>query len=431
MNFFDELVIPQSENHVLLVKYMLIITLILFIPYISMMLGATFLSTHFNKKGKRHGNNIYTRFAKDIIEKLTITKSAGLAFGTIPAASILFAYAQLLYGAKTIAVNIMALAVLIFIIAITYVYKYRNTFKIESEMEDSGHFGDNSDSGIIGKYSLLTALYLFAGTIALASNPDRWGHVGNILQIIFSWQTIFNFLVFLSFAGMVSGSAILFYFFKWQGGVKDMSKDYESFVKNFAGGLTFISSVLFPLTVFISYLYLPVSAQSQNVFLYLLVFLSFAFFICIYIYYMVKNSDTQPAALLFGLILTVLLLNIVKDQEAFGSAIEPQIIETVKTAHEIEKEVKAKLVSASGIDAALIYNTKCIACHKFDQKVVGPPYQQSVPKYNGDVNKLAEYIYNPQKIDPAFPPMPNQGLKKKEAQAIAKWLIDQVNKPKP
>ena len=192
-----------------------------------------------------------------------------------------------------------------------------------------------------------------------------------------------------------------------------------------------MSSFLFPLTVFISYLYMPVVSRSQIVYLYLLIILTFALFICIYIYYMVKNLDTQPAALLFGLILTVLLLNIVKDQEAFGSAIEPQIIETVKTAHEIEKEVKAKLVSTSGIDAALIYNTKCIACHKFDQKVVGPPYQQSVPKYNGDVNKLAEYIYNPQKIDPAYPPMLNQGLKKKEALALAKWLIDQVAGKKP
>ena len=431
MNYFDELVIPQSENHILLVKYMLIISLILFVPYISMLLGATFLSTHFKKKGKREGNNIHKRFAKDIIEKLSMSKSAGLALGSIPAASILFAYAQLLYGAKTIAVNIMALAVLIFIFAIMYVYKYRNTFNVENEMKDSEQFGNNTDSGNISKYSLLTALYLFAGTIALASNPDRWGHVGNILQIIFSWQTIFNFLVFLSFAGMVSGAAILFYFFRWQGGVKDMSKDYQSFVKNFAGGLTFMSSFLFPLTVFISYLYMPVVSRSQIVYLYLLIILTFALFICIYIYYMVKNLDTQPAALLFGLIITVILLNIAKDQEALGRAIKPQIIETIKAAHEIEKEAKAKIVSTSGIDAALIYNAKCIACHKFDQKVVGPPYQQTIPKYNGDVNKLSEYIFNPQKIDPAFPPMPNQGLKKKEAQAVAKWLIDQINKPKP
>jgi cytochrome c len=96
-------------------------------------------------------------------------------------------------------------------------------------------------------------------------------------------------------------------------------------------------------------------------------------------------------------------------------------------SEEQEKEVKAKTVSTTGVNAEQIYTTKCIACHKFDVKVVGPPYQQTVPKYNGDVNALAEFIYNPVKKDPAFPPMPNQGLKKKEAQAMAKWLMDQVN----
>lgn len=72
----------------MLLKYMLTISLLLFIPYISMMLGATFISTHFGKKGKAESNKIYLRFAKDIIEKLTITKSAELALGTIPALSI-------------------------------------------------------------------------------------------------------------------------------------------------------------------------------------------------------------------------------------------------------------------------------------------------------------------------------------------------------
>jgi cytochrome c len=103
----------------------------------------------------------------------------------------------------------------------------------------------------------------------------------------------------------------------------------------------------------------------------------------------------------------------------------------MKAAEVMEQQSKTKLVSSSGIDAVQIFNTKCIACHKFDQKVVGPPYQQTVPKYNGDVGKLSEYIFNPQKIDPAYPPMPNQGLKKKEAQAMAKWLIDQVAGKKP
>jgi cytochrome c len=143
---------------------------------------------------------------------------------------------------------------------------------------------------------------------------------------------------------------------------------------------------------------------------------------------MFKNSDTGSATVVFVLVFVLVTFNIIKDQLAFGNAIHDNTIEITKLAVEEEKVVKSKTMLTTGIDAQAIFNQKCSACHKFDQKLVGPPYQQTIPKYNGDVQKLAEYIFNPQKIDPAFPPMPNQGLKKKEANAMAQWLIDKVGK---
>ena len=58
MDFFDKLVIPPSQNHVLLIKYMLTISFLLFIPYIGMVIGSTFLATYFNSKAKKTGNPI-------------------------------------------------------------------------------------------------------------------------------------------------------------------------------------------------------------------------------------------------------------------------------------------------------------------------------------------------------------------------------------
>ncbi|MEO8512586.1 MAG: c-type cytochrome [Ignavibacteria bacterium] len=452
MNFFDELIIPPSENHVMLLKYMLTISLLLFIPYISMMLGATFISTHFNKKGKIEGNSLYLRFAKDIIEKLTITKSAELALGTIPAISTFFAYAQLLYTAKTISVGMLALAVILFILSFVFIYKYRSTFKLEgvmnafksisskdalnSENERTKEIKDfeeniistNSTAGAAGKWLLLAASYIFAGTMALASSPDKWEHVGNILQIIFSWQTLFSWGALVSLSGIITGGAIMFYFFSWDGGLKDMDDAYASLVKNTAGKIALASGILFPLMLMISYSYLPQISQSPTVFYYMVIVLIISLVAGNFIYSMFKNSDTGSATVVFILVFVLVTFNIIKDQIAFGNAIHENTIEITKLAAEEEKEVKGRTMQTSGIDAQSIFNQKCSACHKFDQKLVGPPYQQTVPKYNGDVQKLADFIFNPQKIDPAFPPMPNQGLKKKEANAMAQWLIDKVGK---
>lgn len=280
MNFFDELVIPPSHNHVMLLKYMLTISLLLFIPYISMMLGATFISTHFSKKGKSEGNNLFHRFAKDIVEKLTITKSAELALGTIPVLSTFFAYAQLLYTAKTISVGMLALAVVLFIVSFVFIYKYRNTFRLEGIMKafksisapdalktetddvkeikefEEKNVAVNSTSGTVGKWLLLAASYIFAGTMALASSPDKWDTTGNVLQIIFSWQTLFSFMALISLAGIITGAAIMFYFFSWNGGVKHMDDEYAALVKSVAGKIALASGIMFPLMLMISYAYL-------------------------------------------------------------------------------------------------------------------------------------------------------------------------------
>ncbi len=452
MHFFDELIIPPSENHVMLLKYMLTISLLLFIPYICMMLGATFISTHYSKKSKREGNPLYARFAKDVIENLTITKSAELALGAIPVISAFFAYAQLMYKAETISISMLALSALLFILSFVFIYKYRNTFKLEGILQsfktlvnpdtinqedenvqkiedfEEGVISQNESSGVTGKWLLFAASYLFAGTMALASSPDKWHEVGNILQVIFSWQTIFNFSALLSLSGIVTGGAIMFYFFKWNGGIKNMDDNYAALVKNAAGKISMVSGIAFPLVLLISYVYLPESAQSPGVFYYMVIVLILSLVLGNFVYAMVKNSDASQATIVFVMILVLITFNILKDQLAFGNAIHENIEETTKIAEEHEQEAKAKTMQTAGIDPQAIFNQKCIACHKFDVKLVGPPYEQTVPKYNGDVQKLAAYIFNPQKIDPNFPPMPNQGLKKKEANAMAQWLINKVHK---
>lgn len=422
MNIFDQLVIPASANHVILIKYMLIISLLLFIPYISMLLGGMFISTYFHKKGKQEGNNLYTRFAKDVIEKLTISNSAKLALGVIPVLSVFFAYSQLLYTAKTISLAMLTLAIVLFIFSFVFIYKYRDTFFLERILSPL------ASTGSIGKYLLLAASYIFAGAMALASSPDKWANIGNVLQLIFSWQTMFNFLTLISIAGLLSGGAIIFFFFNWDGGLTDMSDEYKKFASKFAGNLALISGILFPLMILLSYVYLPYSALSPSLFYYMIIVLVISLILGSFIHSMVKTSNTGAAAAVFVMIFVLVTFNILKDQLAFANAIQTNIASITKIADQHEKESRQKVMQSTGINAEAIFTQKCSACHSFDQKLVGPAFNQTLPKYNGDAQKLADFIFNPQKIDPAFPPMPVQGLKKKEALAIAQWLINKSSK---
>jgi cytochrome c len=445
MNFIDQIVVPPSANHILLLRYIFIVSLLIFLPYLGMMMGASFISVYFNRKE----NSMLSRFAKDVIEKLAITKNAELGLGIIPLFSILFIYAQLLYQANTITVSILSLSVILFIAAFISIYKYRSGFEIESvikslknsgskENKEAAEFEErlvrnSSASGKIGTTLLYIAAYLFVGSMALASSPDRWADVNNILQVLFSGATIFNFVFLLALAGTLSGAAILFYFFKWpasgtgkQGGLNDMDEEYSAFVKHFGINLAFISSIALPVLMFFSFLFLPENALSNDVFLFIILLIAAALVLSNVLYMMYKNSETSYAVPVFFFVLVIFAFNIFKEESVLGNALQKQSYTVIQKSDEFEKEVKSKLVTTSGISGKDIYNTKCIACHRFDVKLVGPPYQETVPKYNGDVQKLADFVFSPTQNNPGYPPMPNQGLKKKEAVAVAKFLIDSV-----
>jgi cytochrome c len=94
-----------------------------------------------------------------------------------------------------------------------------------------------------------------------------------------------------------------------------------------------------------------------------------------------------------------------------------------KNTEELKTKLGIAMVVMTGED---IFNAKCSACHLFDQKKVGPPYNETIPKYNGDKAKIMAFVLNPSKINPAYPPMPNQGLKPAEADSIVSYLLSKV-----
>ncbi len=452
MNFIDKFVIPPSANHILVLKYILIISMLLFIPYLGMVMGASFLSVYFKRKAKSTGRKLYLDFGRDVLDKLTFSKHAMAALGVIPMLSILFCYAQLLYQSGTSALTYILFSVDIIILALIFIYIYRNSFlhglvinSLENAVKSEPGLGSKPEmkevfklgeelgttagqSGLWGTLILFIGAYFFMASTSLASNPARWTDVKNVFELLLSWNSLFGFLYLLSAAGAISGSAILFYFFKWQGGLKNVSGEYVSFVKNFSIVLTFISIIILPVLLFMSFVFVPQEALSKPVFLYLILLLIAVLVSCNLLYLMFKNSDIGYSTAVFFLVFVIFGFNILKDQLVMANALREQTESLVTKSEAHEKELQAVLVTSSGVDAEQIYNTKCIACHKFDVKLVGPPYNETVPTFKGDVSALAEFIYNPSTTpkNAGYPPMPNQGLKKKEATAMAQWLISKV-----
>ena len=100
MDFLDNLVLPQSAQHMHLLKGLLVLTLLLLIPYFSYLVGSLILSVYYNRKGVKTNNKNHLTFAKEIIDLATKNKSIFYALGLIPFISLIFVFAQLLHLAE-------------------------------------------------------------------------------------------------------------------------------------------------------------------------------------------------------------------------------------------------------------------------------------------------------------------------------------------
>jgi cytochrome c len=91
----------------------------------------------------------------------------------------------------------------------------------------------------------------------------------------------------------------------------------------------------------------------------------------------------------------------------------------------------AQVKIPADIEALLTKNT-CLACHKADQKLVGPGYKEVMAKKKYKPEEIVELIYNPKPANwPGYPPMAAlPSVPKDEALKIAKWIVSLAPKKK-
>ena len=446
MDFLDKLVIPQSAEHIQLLHYLLMLILFLFIPFISAVFGATILSLYYKAKGLKETNSTYLKFSKDIIETLTINKSIGIILGIVPVITSMLIYAQLLQGTNSNVSTYLIFSVFFLIIGLVliYTYRYSMTFmEIYDAVKDYKSEDQNisneilkyrkaniSLSGKSGRWGLFftfIGMWLFISSATVAAYPTMWGEI-NLLYLMFHWEVLSHLFSFFSASLAVTGAAVFFAFFYWEGGKHLKAGDYHDFVKSVATKITFAGAILLPLFMMIDLFAFPSSSLSGSVFMFATAALLLLFLGYHYLYSMVKSHNLKYAGHIFYIILFTVLAVIIKDQLVLQNSTE---VQTAVMNVKFEKML-AELTGANKVQKTIsgeqIYKNICSSCHSFDHKVVGPPYQQTLPKYEGHIDQLIAFIRNPVKKNPGYPPMPNPGLTPAEAKAIANYIMETYKK---
>ena len=444
MDFIDQIAIPPSSHHIELLNFFLIVSLLVFIPFISLIFGASTLSYWFNLIGIKRKKPLYVRFAKDVLDTLTINRRVGLGLGILPAVSVTFVYAQLLYKTDAITGGTLFFSCILLSIGFALLYRFKTTFQVNTVIDAlqneikshelpkdvhdyQEHLAEsNRTSGRYAFILIFFGVFFFISGMTLAYLPEEWATTTNIMKFFVHGESTINFFYFVTLSATITGISILFFFFRWQGGIKKMDEEYKRFVTKFAVLLSFFSAIALILCIFFKFLMYPQAALSFDVFMYTGLSLASLILVGNFLYAIIRNAELKYASAAFVTMFVVITFITINDELVLGNALEDHLVKITAEADAEDEKKLAAVVTTSDINAEEIYNTKCIACHKFDVKVVGPPYNQTVPKYDGNAQKLAEFIFSPTKVDAGYPPMPNQGLTKKEATAMAQYLIQQL-----
>ncbi|MBM4170936.1 MAG: c-type cytochrome [Ignavibacteria bacterium] len=420
MEFLDKMVLQQSAHHMVLLKYLLVLTLIIFYCYAGLLLGSTFLSLFYKLKSKKLEDSNNSIFSKMLIDLVTFNKSVGFALGIIPIISASFCYAQLLHKTGLDLPEFILIAALIFYFGLGFVYLYKFRMK---KNKSSWYFG------IISTVLLAVSTLVLIGSTQLAIDSENWKNQNDIISIVLSARTIFSYLHFVVFSLLSASLFFLYKYFRNNSEEEFPSELLRVYSRNQSLKIGLVSVIILPALVLIYIFLKPISSLSFNFFGYAVLALISLLVISVFLYVMIKENKTAYGSkALFFLVLFISIM-VIKDQFAFDTATKKHFVVLASEYEEYQKKVQEEFgLLVETINGADIFNGKCVACHQFDKKLVGPPYNETLPKYEGKKEALVQFILNPVKINPDYPPMASQGLKPSEAEAVADYILSTYKK---
>ncbi|MCU0284991.1 MAG: cytochrome c [Acidobacteria bacterium] len=396
------------------VPYLVYLMLFFHLPYMGMALGTTTLSIIYHKWKPA--------VSKDLISLFSKTQT-WFFFGLLPVVILAFLYKMLLFNTPIpihiYLLGILGLQGLAFIILIVYRFK-GYTF-----------------AGLAAVLLMAVYCFYFIDISSLIIFPEKWFFLNRPFPYpFFSITPLIDFLDFLCLSLIITGAAILFFYFQWPGKSLPGTLSYYNILKYNSYVFILAGSLLMPLVILWDLLTLPGFALSAWIFilsgLMIPILAAEAYAVVNLIMHKDRSLQLLPyySAGIFMVSLVLFGLWIAKDLRLQTTANLETTAALSYDALKAQSQIFAKREDQFSKSVAgdeklgeQVYNEKCSACHGFDQVVLGPPLNNVLPKYFNQQAELYAFIKNPQKIDPQYPAMPDQGLNTLQIKSVIKFLM--------
>ncbi len=446
MDFLNTLAVPQSVEHfnvLLLIGGM--ISVILY-PYLGFLLGSSFVSFFINKKGTQVGDRQFVEIARFLIDTPLYNKMVPAFLALVPAFSLMFVFAQMLQHTEAISAGLAGCGFIFLVFGIVALFTYKYTFRLRAILHDYQGFLQRNAGGTVGlgevtRYEeenahshfrsgrigiIMVALsaFLIVSSVCATTNPSSWTDSPEFFDVLLSpdvWVKVFQFA---AIAVGITGVGILYLLSVTGVGEPSFDDEHIGLMRRLAFRLVVVSFLAQPFLLVGGVLLLPPAALSGLLYALLGLSLALLFLAAQLLYAFSRDARPQYVkSAAFSLFVSIVFLSM-NDQVAIHSATTNHAAYLAYQYDLAAEELSARLgVASAALTGEDIYNGRCSACHLFDAKKIGPAYKDVIPAFGGDKSKIMAFVLNPVKVDPAFPPMPNQGLRPAEADSIVSYIL--------
>jgi cytochrome c len=414
---------------------LLIVSFLLHIIFINLMVGGSIVTLWAQVKGLK--NKEYDTFAHEIAKTITVNKSMAVVLGVAPLLSINTLYTIYFYSANALTgfawIMIIPLVTIAFLLTYLHKYTWNNL-----EKNKSLHIA------IMG---LAVGIFLFIPLIFLTNVnlmmfPEKWGTVRGFLSALMLPNVFPRYFEFLGACIAVTGIFIVWYNSRKSYPIEEI---YTDFTRNKIMKIGYsIATIGLSLQIFFGIVVLftlPSKGISYSVIAVMAgagLLLAFALW---YSYQSLigeeRNIDIHFKKIAFSVLAFMIFYggsrqmyrhNSLEKHQELVAAHTAEFQKLSKAAREnpVEESVELEIDPALGelAKGTALFNQYCAACHKPNEKLVGPPITEMVSIYANNVEGLKQWIKAPGKKRPDYPQMPGFAqLSDDDLKELSKYIL--------
>jgi len=415
----------MSPDTFLVLRYLLIAALLLYLPFLGIVIAGSAASLALNFFGREDRDEGALRLSREWIEAVTVNRWVLLLLGLLPYPAVAYLCLRILGGRTSLPAIAWIVPFGALLVGCPLLSLYRSAIRRTGEPPAAPF-----RAGTAGLLATGFASYLMFLLLGVLADPAKLPLVRSNLVFLFSWHSLVGFLLFLALSFGLAGGIALRFLGRSKAGEAGADPGYDARVRTAGTSFALGGALAAPALVVLYLVSLPATGMSAGVFVMAAAVPVLALAVFAPLSLLPGNGERTPGDRVTSLFVLMFLAVILCYQAAVGNAFQGLSAPPgpLAAAGAVSKGGPETEKPAAGDAAALekgkkVYDAVCSVCHRFDVKIIGPPYNDVVPKYKGNVEKLKAFIRNPVKVDPSFPAMPKPPIKEDEIDAVARYLL--------